>query len=193
MTTTIELRALTKRFGSTIAVDELTANVHSGSVTAFLGPNGAGKTTTLRMLLGLIAPTTGTATIDGRRYDELSEPIREVGALLQGRAQARREATGPRSPGCASDRAPSGLDGTRMPRAVHPPLTAEADKKVGAFSLGMRQRLGLAAALLGEPPVLVLDEPNNGLDPQGIRWLRGYLRELAGRGSHGSRFQPRAG
>jgi ABC-2 type transport system ATP-binding protein len=177
---TIELRALTKRFGTTLAVDELTASVTPGSVTAFLGPNGAGKTTTLRMLLGLAAPTSGTATVNGRRYDELSEPLREVGALLEasgfhpGRTafdHLRAMAVAARLHGDAP---------TRVLTEVG--LAADGDRKVGSFSLGMRQRLGLAAAMLGDPPVLVLDEPTNGLDPQGIRWLRGSLRRLADEG-----------
>ncbi|MDP9330415.1 MAG: ATP-binding cassette domain-containing protein [Actinomycetota bacterium] len=175
--TTIELRGLTKRFGATVAVDDLTASVEPGSVTAFLGPNGAGKTTTLRMLLGLIAPTTGSATIDGRRYDELTEPVRQVGALL--------EASGFHPSRTALDHLRTLAVAARLPQDAparvldEVGLTADGGRRVGSFSLGMRQRLGLAAALLGDPPVLVLDEPTNGLDPQGIRWLRGYLRALA--------------
>jgi ABC-2 type transport system ATP-binding protein len=140
-TDTIELRGLTKRFGATVAVDDLTASARPGSVTAFLGPNGAGKTTTLRMLLGLIAPTAGTATIGGRRYDELPEPVREVGAML--------EASG-----------------------FHPGRTALDHLRV----------LAVAAGLPADAPARVLDEPTNGLDPQGIRWLRRYLSELADEG-----------
>lgn len=177
MTATIELRALTKRFGTRVAVADLTASVVPGSVTAFLGPNGAGKTTTLRMLLGLVAPTAGSATIGGRRYDELSEPVREVGALL--------EASGFHPGRTAFDHLRSLAVAARLPRDAPERMLAEVDltavvhRRVGSLSLGMRQRLGLAAAMLGDPPVLVLDEPANGLDPQGIRWLRGYLRELA--------------
>jgi ABC-2 type transport system ATP-binding protein len=179
-TDTIELRGLTKRFGATVAVDDLTASARPGSVTAFLGPNGAGKTTTLRMLLGLIAPTAGTATIGGRRYDELPEPVREVGAML--------EASGFHPGRTALDHlrvlaVAAGLPADAPARVLDVvDLTGDANRKVGSFSLGMRQRLGLAAALLGDPPVLVLDEPTNGLDPQGIRWLRRYLSELADEG-----------
>lgn len=177
MTATIELRGLTKRFGATVAVDDLTASVGAGSVTAFLGPNGAGKTTTLRMLLGLVAPTAGTATIDGQRYSELAEPVREVGALLEGAGfhPARRAIDHLRGLAVAA-RLPSDAP---MRALAEVGLALDAERKVGAFSLGMRQRLALAAAILGEPQVLVLDEPANGLDPQGIRWLRGYLRGLA--------------
>ena len=180
MTAMIELQGLTKRFGSTVAVDDLSASIGSGSVTAFLGPNGAGKTTTLRMLLGLVAPTAGTATIDGKRYCELAEPVREVGALL--------EASGFHPGRTAIDHLRGLAVAARLPpdapmRALaEVGLASDAKRKVGAFSLGMRQRLGFAAAILGEPRVLVLDEPSNGLDPQGIRWLRGYLRELADNG-----------
>jgi ABC-2 type transport system ATP-binding protein len=176
MTATIELRGLTKRFGATVAVDDLTASVGPGSITAFLGPNGAGKTTTMRMLLGLVSPTAGAATIDGKRYCDLAEPVREVGALLEasgfhpGRTaidHLRALAVAARLPGDAPGRALAEVG-----------LASAGDRRVGAFSLGMRQRLGLAAAILGDPRVVVLDEPANGLDPQGIRWLRGYLRRL---------------
>jgi ABC-2 type transport system ATP-binding protein len=177
MTKTIELRRLTKRFGARVAVDDLSAGVMPGSVTAFLGPNGAGKTTTLRMLLGLVTPTSGTATIDGRRYSELREPARQVGALL--------EASGFHPGRTAFDHLRTLAVAARLPRdapdrvLARVGLTADGGRRVGSFSLGMRQRLGLAAAMLGDPPVLVLDEPTNGLDPEGIRWLRGYLRGLA--------------
>jgi len=155
MTTTIELRGLTKRFGATVAVDDLTAGVAAGSVTAFLGPNGAGKTTTLRMLLGLVAPTAGTATIGGRRYEELAAPVREVGALL--------EASGFHPGRTALDHLRTLAVAARLPRdaparvLAEVGLTADANRKIGAFSIGMRQRLGFAAAMLGDPPVLVLD------------------------------------
>jgi ABC-2 type transport system ATP-binding protein len=178
--TTIELRGLTKKFGATVAVDDLTASISAGRVTAFLGPNGAGKTTTLRMLLGLVAPTAGTATIAGRRYDEFREPVREVGALL--------EAPGFHPGRTAFDHVRAVAVAARLPRdaparvLAEADLMAAADQRVGSFSLGMRQRLGLAVAVLGDPPVLVLDEPTNGLDPQGIRWLRGHLRRLADHG-----------
>ncbi len=180
MGTTLLLEGLTKRFGGTLAVDGLTATVHPGRVTGFLGPNGAGKTTTLRMLLGLVRPTAGSATFDGKRYDELDAPTREVGTLL--------ESTGFHPGRSARDHlrvltTAAGLPATRSEEVLAlVDLTEAAHRKVGGFSLGMRQRLGLAAALLGDPPVLVLDEPANGLDPQGIRWLRTFLRELAEQG-----------
>jgi ABC-2 type transport system ATP-binding protein len=173
----IDLRGLTKRFGATVAVDDLTASVKAGSITAFLGPNGAGKTTTLRMLLGLVAPTAGTATIDGKRYCELAEPVRQVGALLEASGfHPGRTAIDHLRGLAAAARLP---DDAPMRVLAEVGLASDGERKVGAFSLGMRQRLGLAAAILGDPRVLVLDEPANGLDPQGIRWLRGYLRELA--------------
>jgi ABC-2 type transport system ATP-binding protein len=178
--TTLQLEGLTKRFGATLAVDSLSATVRPGAVTGFLGPNGSGKTTTLRMLLGLVRPTAGTATFDGRRYDELQEPAREVGTLL--------EATGFHPGRTARDHLRVLATAAELP-ARRPDevldtvgLTEAAGRKVGGFSLGMRQRLGLAAALLGDPPVLVLDEPANGLDPAGTRWLRGFLRSLAEQG-----------
>jgi ABC-2 type transport system ATP-binding protein len=180
MSTTIEFDGLSKRFGSTQAVQDLSATVRPGAITAFLGPNGAGKTTTLRMLLGLVAPTAGTATFDGRGYAELANPVREVGALLEatgfhpGRSalnHLRVVATAAEIPKDAPART---LDAVG--------LAEVADHKVGTFSLGMRQRLGLAVALLGDPPVFILDEPVNGLDPQGVRWLRGFLKRLANEG-----------
>ena len=169
----IELSRLTKTFGDVAAVDAVSAVAHPGQVTALLGPNGAGKTTTLRILLGLVAPSSGTATFDGQRYDELSGPVRTVGALLEasgwhpGRtalAQLRIMATAARLPQEVPERV---LEETG--------LAADARSRVGQFSLGMGQRLGLAAAMLGDPSVLVLDEPTNGLDPPGVRWLRGCL------------------
>ena len=173
----IEFRGLTKRFGATLAVDNLTASVASGSVTAFLGPNGAGKTTTLRVLLGLVAPTAGAATIDGQRYAGTR------GAGASGRCPPRSFRVPPRphgtrppaQPGCRGPAA----GGRSRAGAFRGGPVVRSERGVGDFSLGMRQRLGLAAAILGDPPVLVLDEPANGLDPQGILWLRGYLRELA--------------
>jgi ABC-2 type transport system ATP-binding protein len=176
----VELNRLTKTFGDVLAVDEVSAVALPGQVTALLGPNGAGKTTTLRMLLGLVAPNSGTATFDGMRYAELSEPVREIGALLEasgchpGRtalAHLRTMTTAARLPREAPERV---LEETE--------LTGDARRRVGEFSLGMRQRLGLAAAMLGDPSVLVLDEPTNGLDPPGVRWLRGHVRRLADEG-----------
>lgn len=177
----IVVDALTKRFGSNVlAVDQLSFTVEPGSVTGFLGPNGAGKTTTLRMILGLVHPTSGTATIGGLAYRQIPAPLTRVGAALE-----------------ASDFHParSGRNhlrvlciaaGLRQQRADEVlqlvGLTEAADRKVRGYSLGMRQRLGLAAALLGNPRVLIMDEPANGLDPEGIRWLRQFFRRLASEG-----------
>ncbi len=176
----IEIRGLTKRFGGVCAVDHLDVSVTPGRVTAFLGPNGAGKTTTLRMLLGLVQPTSGTATVDGVPYAQLPHPLRRVGALLEasdlhparsGRDQLRVQARA------------AGIDAHRVDEVLaQVGLTADAGRRAGQYSLGMRQRLGLAAALLGDPGVLVLDEPANGLDPEGIRWLRELLRHYAQQG-----------
>jgi len=180
MTATIELHGLSKSFGGVRAVDDVTAEVRAGQVTAFLGPNGAGKTTTLRMLLGLVAPTAGTATIGGKRYDELPDPLGQVGAVL--------EASGWHPGRTALDHLCILATAARLSRdapmrvLTHTGLEDDAGRRVGEFSLGMRQRLGLAAAMLGDPAVLVLDEPTNGLDPQGIRWLRAYVRQLADEG-----------
>jgi ABC-2 type transport system ATP-binding protein len=173
----IELRGLTKRFGATTAVDHLSLELNAGSITGFLGPNGAGKTTTLRMLVGLVAPTSGSATFDGRRYVDLDAPARRVGAVLEassfhpGRRALDHLRVLASAAGLPERRATVALDQVG--------LTEHARRRVGGFSLGMRQRLGLAAALLGEPSVLILDEPANGLDPEGVHWLRGFLREQA--------------
>jgi ABC-2 type transport system ATP-binding protein len=176
----IEVSGLTKRFGPVTAVADLSFAVHPGVVTAFLGPNGAGKSTTLRMLLGLDRPTAGSARIDGRAYTDLVAPLREVGALLDsGSAHAGRTARAHLRWLAASSRLPRRRVDEVL-QLVH--LGAAADRRVGGFSLGMRQRLGLAAALLGDPPVLLLDEPTNGLDAEGIRWLRTELRRLAAEG-----------
>jgi ABC-2 type transport system ATP-binding protein len=180
VTSAIELNGLTKSFGDVHAVDDLSAVAQPGQVTALLGPNGAGKTTTLRMLLGLVAPDKGTATFGGRRYDELPSPVRQVGAVLEasgyhpGRTALDHLAVLATASGLPQD-APE-----RMLAEVD--LAADARRRVGGFSLGMRQRLGLASAMLGDPGVLVLDEPTNGLDPPGVRWLRGYVRRLADEG-----------
>jgi len=176
----IEIRHLTKTFGPVRAVDDLSFTVAPGRVTGFLGPNGAGKTTTLRMLLGLVSPTSGTATIGGRRYAELDQPLRAVGAALEasdfhpGRtARDHLRVSAPKA----------GASDARVDELLElVGLGAAATRRVGGFSLGMRQRLGLAATLLGDPPVLLLDEPANGLDPEGIRWLRDLLRSLAAEG-----------
>jgi len=173
----LEFSGLTKRFGAVSAVDGLTARVEPGVVTGFLGPNGAGKTTSLRMLLGLVRPTSGSATIGGRRYADIDRPLQTVGAALEassfhpGRSAAnhlKAYARAARLPLSRIDEV-LGLVG----------LADVAGRRVGGYSLGMRQRLGLATALLGDPGVLVLDEPSNGLDPEGIRWMRSLLRHLA--------------
>jgi ABC-2 type transport system ATP-binding protein len=178
--TVIEFDSVTKRFRETVAVNELSFTVGAGTVVGFLGPNGAGKTTALRMLLGLLAPTAGRAVIDGRRYAELRDPARTVGALLE-TAQFHPGRTGRNHLRVLARAAGVGERRVReLLRLVE--LEAVADRRVRGYSLGMRQRLGLAAALLGDPRVLVLDEPANGLDPQGIRWLRDFLgdRRAAG-------------
>ncbi|QAY59218.1 ATP-binding cassette domain-containing protein [Microbacterium protaetiae] len=176
----LEFAGLSKRFGSVLAVDSLTAQVEPGAVTAFLGPNGAGKTTTLRMLLGLVRPTSGQATIGGVPYAKLSHPMQTVGAVLEassfhpGRTAAHHLRVLAQA---------SGLPAARVDQALGTVGLADvAGRRVGGYSLGMRQRLGLAAALLGDPGVLVLDEPANGLDPEGITWMRGLLQELARQG-----------
>jgi len=173
----IEVEHLTKRYRSAVAVDDLSFSVPRGRITGFLGPNGAGKTTTLRVLLGLALPTSGRATLAGRRYRELDAPLRTVGAVLEasnyhparsGRNQLRVLA------------AAAGISRQRVDRVLTDvELTGAAKRRVGGYSLGMRQRLSVAAALLGEPELLVLDEPANGLDPEGIRWLRNFLRSFA--------------
>ena len=176
----IEVEGLTKRFGSTLAVDDLSFSVGPGRITGFLGPNGAGKSTTMRAILGLVHPTTGRTSVLGVRYSELTEPVRRVGVLLEtfdahpgrsGRNHLRVLAVAGGIPRSRADEVLSLVD-----------LGAAGRRRVKGYSLGMRQRLGLAAALLGDPEVLVLDEPANGLDPQGIRWLRDFLRSLAGEG-----------
>ncbi|CAN5291410.1 ABC transporter ATP-binding protein [soil metagenome] len=167
---------LSKTFGSVRAVDDLSFTVEPGSVTGFLGPNGAGKTTTLRMIVGLVNPTSGTSTIGGVSYARLRAPIRDVGAVLDtafhpgrtGRNHLRAYTAAARLPDARADEVLE-LVG----------LTDAARRKAGGYSMGMRQRLGLATALLGDPRVLILDEPANGLDPEGITWLRGFLRHLA--------------
>jgi ABC-2 type transport system ATP-binding protein len=176
----IEVRDLSKRYGPTVAVDRLSFDVLGGAVTGFLGPNGAGKSTTMRVLLGLDAPDAGTALIGGRRYRDLPWPLREVGALLEAKAfhpgrsaRAHLEALA----------AASAVPRSRVAEVLGlVGLEGVAGRRAGTLSLGMGQRLGIAAALLGDPAVLVLDEPVNGLDPEGIRWLRTLLRSLAAEG-----------
>jgi ABC-2 type transport system ATP-binding protein len=176
----IEVVGLTKRFGDTLAVHDLSFTVEEGHIVGFLGPNGAGKTTTLRIVLGLVRPNSGTATVEGKPYAELDDPVRTVGALLDGgmlhpgRSGRNHLRALARASGVADARVNELLELVA--------LSGAADRRAGGYSLGMRQRLGLAAALLGDPRVLVLDEPANGLDPQGIRWLRDFLHSLAGEG-----------
>ncbi len=176
----IELSGLTKRFGSVTALDGLTFSVRPGVVTGFLGPNGAGKTTTLRCLLGLVGPDAGTATIDGRAYRDLEQPLRTVGAALE--ASSFHPGRSARAHLQVLALA-AGIDLARCDELLTlVGLSEVADRRTGGYSLGMRQRLGLAQALLGDPAVLLLDEPANGLDPAGIAWLRGFLRALAAEG-----------
>jgi ABC-2 type transport system ATP-binding protein len=176
----IEVRGLTKRFGPVLAVDQLSFEVEPGTVVGFLGPNGAGKTTTLRMLLGLVRPDAGTATINGQVYRDLAEPLRQVGAVLEASSfhPGRTAVNHLRVQAMAGQADPTRIG--EVLRLVD--LTGAADQRVGGFSLGMRQRLGLATALLTDPEVLILDEPANGLDPEGVRWLRDLLRGLAAEG-----------
>jgi ABC-2 type transport system ATP-binding protein len=176
----IQVRGLTKCFGEVLAVDNLSFEVQRGTVVGFLGPNGAGKTTTLRMLLGLVAATAGTATVNGRPYRELADPLRAVGAVLEASSfHPGRTARGHlRVQALAARVAYSRID--EVLELVD--LTGAADRRVAGFSLGMRQRLGLATALLADPHILILDEPANGLDPEGVRWLRELIRSLANEG-----------
>ena len=188
--TEVAVRRLTKQFGQVTAVRDMTFTMPAGAVTAFLGPNGSGKTTTLRMVLGLIRPTSGEAVIGGRPYARLDHPRRRVGALL--------EATGFHPGRRARDHlrvlaAGEAIPGDRVDEVLAQVGLAEhAHRRVRGFSLGMRQRLGIAAALLGDPEVLLLDEPANGLDPAGHAWLRGLLRGLAAEGRTVGGRQPPA-
>jgi ABC-2 type transport system ATP-binding protein len=176
----VSCRALTKRYGELTAVDEITFSLERGTVTGFLGPNGAGKTTTLRLLLGLAEPTAGEALVFGHRYRELEQPISRVGAVLEsadfhparsGRDHLRVLALA------------AGLPLSRVEEVLRlVELSGASKRRVRTYSLGMRQRLGLAAALLGEPELLILDEPANGLDPAGVRWLRTFLQAFAAQG-----------
>jgi ABC-2 type transport system ATP-binding protein len=171
---------LTKRFGNHTAVDGLTFQVPRGVVTGFLGPNGSGKTTTMRMILGLVRPSAGTATVGGRPFAKLDAPGRQVGVVIDGAAAHPRRTGRDHLRILAAER---GVDVGRIPQVLSAvELDDAADRKVGAYSLGMRQRLHLAAALLGEPAALLLDEPGNGLDPAGIRWLRDFLKSYAAAG-----------
>jgi ABC-2 type transport system ATP-binding protein len=172
---------VTKRYGPITAVEDLSFQARAGAITGFLGPNGAGKSTTLRMLLGLATPTAGSATILGRRYHDLDDPTATVGAVLDAntfhpwRSACSHLRIVAAAAGVPAERVGAVLDEVGLAHA--------ADRRVGGFSLGMRQRLGLAGALLGRPRVLLLDEPANGLDPDGIRWLRGFLRSYADEGN----------
>jgi ABC-2 type transport system ATP-binding protein len=180
MDATLEARGLRKRYGSTLAVDGLSFTVRPGVVTGFVGPNGAGKSTTMRLFLGLDAPDAGVALVGGRPYAELASPLREVGALLDahafhpGRSAREHLRWLAASNGLSRARVEEVLDQVGLVRARR--------RRVGGYSLGMAQRLGIAAALLGDPPILLLDEPVNGLDLEGIRWIRGLLRSLAAEG-----------
>ena len=176
----IDVVGLTKRFGEVLALDNLTFSVRPGVVTGFLGPNGAGKTTTLRCLLGLVTPTAGSVTLDGRAYRDVENPLRTVGAALEAASfHPGRSARAHLQVMALAGRLPS----SRVDEVLlQVGMTEFADRRVGGYSLGMRQRLALAQALLGDPPVLVLDEPANGLDPAGIAWLRQFLRALAQEG-----------
>jgi ABC-2 type transport system ATP-binding protein len=176
----VAVRTLTKRFGDVVAVDDLTFSLRKGTVTGFLGPNGAGKTTTLRLLLGLAEPTAGEALVFGRRYRDLVQPARRVGAVLE---------TGDFHPGrpgrdhLRSLALAAEIEPDRVEEVLElVELESGASRRVRTYSLGMRQRLGLATALLGDPELLVLDEPANGLDPAGVHWLRGFLRRFTDQG-----------
>jgi ABC-2 type transport system ATP-binding protein len=180
MNATIEINGLRKRFGSTQALDGMTFTVQPGQVTGFVGPNGAGKSTTIRVVVGLDTPDAGTATIGGRRYHSLRNPLTHVGSLLDaGALQPSRSARNhllwlARSQGLKAGRVDEVIAAAGLESA--------ARRKAGGYSLGMRQRLGIAAALLGDPAVLIFDEPFNGMDPEGIVWMRGFLRSLAAEG-----------
>lgn len=176
----IEVRGVTKRYGDKVAVDGLTFDVRPGIVTGFLGPNGAGKSTTMRMIVGLDSPTEGTVTVDGKSYAEHQAPLREVGALLEAKsAHPSRSAANH----LLAIGATCGIGRRRVDEVIELAGLGEvADKAVGGFSLGMGQRLGIAAALLGDPAAVMLDEPVNGLDPEGVLWVRRFLRQLAAEG-----------
>jgi ABC-2 type transport system ATP-binding protein len=176
----IVARGLTKTFGDRVAVNGITFAVEPGRVTGFLGPNGAGKSTTMRMVLGLDRPTAGRVTVNGKRYTDFPAPLREVGALLEARAVHPGRSARDHLRWLAAS---NGLPATRVGDVIEEVgLESVAGQRAGRFSLGMGQRLGIAAALLGDPPVVVLDEPVNGLDPEGIRWIRSLCRRLADEG-----------
>jgi ABC-2 type transport system ATP-binding protein len=176
----ITIENLTKRFGDKIAVDDLSLEIQAGKVTGFLGPNGAGKSTTMRMILGLDRPTAGRALIGGLRYDQLSHPLREVGALLDARAlHPGRSARNHLKAMARSNAIPLRRVDEVLAEVA---LSEVASGRAGKFSLGMSQRLGIAGALLGDPGVLIFDEPVNGLDPDGVRWVRRLARSMAAEG-----------
>jgi ABC-2 type transport system ATP-binding protein len=180
MDASIEVDGLSKRFGPTVALDGLSFNVAAGQVTGFVGPNGAGKSTTMRIILGLDAADEGSARIAGRPYASLRQPLSHVGSLLDAAALHPARTGGNHLLWLAHSQ---GLGAARVDEVIeHAGLQSAARRRAGGYSLGMRQRLGLAAALLGDPPVLMLDEPFNGLDPEGIVWMRGLLRALAAEG-----------
>jgi ABC-2 type transport system ATP-binding protein len=180
MQSTIEVDGLTKRFGRTVAVDDLSFAVQPGKVTGFIGPNGAGKSTTMRLVMGLDFPQAGTATVAGRRYRDLPEPLTTIGALLDAGAPHPGRTARNHLLWLAYS---NGIGRARVDAVLaQVGLESVANRRVGGYSLGMRQRLGIAAALLGDPAILMLDEPVNGLDPEGIVWIRGLLRDLAAQG-----------
>ena len=180
MDMTIEVRGLRKSFGPTLALDGMTFTVAPGQVTGFVGPNGAGKTTTMRVILGLDAPDGGTALVGGRRYASLHRPLRQVGSLLDAAALQPSRTARNHLLWLAHSQ---GLDTSRVDAVIEQAgLVKAARRRAGGFSLGMRQRLGIAAAMLGDPPALLMDEPFNGMDPEGIVWMRGFLRSLAAAG-----------
>ena len=176
----IEAQGLTKRYGSKTAVDDVTFTVHPGRVTGFLGPNGAGKSTTMRMIVGLDHPTRGTVTVNGRKYAQHRAPLAEVGALLDAKAVHTGRSAYNHLLAMA---ATHGMGKTRVNQVIEMTgLETVARKRVGSFSLGMGQRLGIASAMLGDPHTLILDEPVNGLDPEGVVWVRELVRYLASEG-----------
>jgi len=180
MEATIEVSELRKRFGATVALDGMTFVVAPGQITGFVGPNGAGKSTTMRVILGLDAPDEGTALIGGQRYRSLRHPLSHVGSLLDAAALQPGRSARNHLLWLAHSQ---GLTASRVDEVIgQAGLDKAARRKAGGYSLGMRQRLGIAAALLGDPPVLMFDEPFNGMDPEGIVWMRGFLRSLAGEG-----------
>jgi ABC-2 type transport system ATP-binding protein len=180
MEATIEVTGLRKRFGSKLALDGMTFIVQPGQVTGFVGPNGAGKSTTMRVILGLDAPDQGSALISGQPYPRLRRPLSHIGAMLDAAALQPGRTARNHLLWLAHSQ---GLSGRRVDEVIERAgLTSAARRKAGGFSLGMRQRLGIAAAMLGDPPVLMFDEPFNGMDPEGIVWMRGYLRYLAAEG-----------